>query len=57
MTQTRKIHASEILQGSDNSNKPHGNENNSINNNITLNNVEEIVKADTKHSEKGKFKT
>uniref|UniRef100_A0A915N0K8 Major facilitator superfamily (MFS) profile domain-containing protein n=1 Tax=Meloidogyne javanica TaxID=6303 RepID=A0A915N0K8_MELJA len=52
MTQTRRIHASEILQGSDNSNKPHGNENNNINNNITLNNVEEIVKADTGQSEK-----
>ncbi|CAK5082557.1 unnamed protein product [Meloidogyne enterolobii] len=57
MTQTRRIHASEILQGSDNSNKTHGNENNSKNNNITLNNVEEIVKADATQNEKGKFKT
>uniref|UniRef100_A0A1I8BBB0 MFS domain-containing protein n=1 Tax=Meloidogyne hapla TaxID=6305 RepID=A0A1I8BBB0_MELHA len=54
MTQSRKIHASEILQGSNNSNETNGNENNNTDNKTQDNVIEEGIRADTKQKEKGK---
>ncbi|KAL7074381.1 hypothetical protein ACQ4LE_006740 [Meloidogyne hapla] len=52
MTQSRKIHASEILQGSNNSNETNGNENNNTDNKTQNNVIEEGIRADTKQKEK-----